>query len=84
MEQNENVAGVLETDITDNPTVSRTRELFSFLALINAYVPEFHLPMQQCQQILRPPDPIHGGPPFEERMEPFISFINNVFQRTRR
>lgn len=78
MEQNENVAGVLETDIT------RTRELFSFLALINAYVPEFHLPMQQCQQILRPPDPIHGGPPFEERMKPFISFINKVFQWTRR
>lgn len=69
MEQNENVAGVLETDITDNPTVSRTRELFSFLALINAYVPEFHLPMQQCQQILRPPDPIHGGPPVKKLMD---------------
>ncbi|CAI5671814.1 unnamed protein product [Oreochromis niloticus] len=69
------LAYVLDTDITVNPTVSKPRELFSFLALINAYVPEFYLPMQQCQQFLGPPDPIHGGPPFEKRMKPFTSFI---------
>ncbi|XP_042257292.1 sterile alpha motif domain-containing protein 9-like [Thunnus maccoyii] len=55
---------------------STNTQLFSFLALLNAYIPESYLLMSECQQILGPPDPIHGGPPFEERMKPFTPFIN--------
>ncbi|XP_078020688.1 sterile alpha motif domain-containing protein 9-like [Epinephelus lanceolatus] len=51
-------------------------QLFSFLALLNAYIPDAYLLMSECQKILGPPDPIHGGPPFEERMEPFTVLIN--------
>ncbi|XP_041821720.1 sterile alpha motif domain-containing protein 9-like isoform X2 [Chelmon rostratus] len=39
-------------------------------------VSESYLLMPECLQILGPPDPIHGGPPFEARMEPFTDFIN--------
>ncbi|XP_060887626.1 sterile alpha motif domain-containing protein 9-like [Labrus mixtus] len=61
--------------VRENPNSPNT-QLFSFLVLLNTYVPGSFLLMSECQQILGPPDPIHGGPPFEERMEPFISFIN--------
>ncbi|XP_047450840.1 sterile alpha motif domain-containing protein 9-like [Mugil cephalus] len=50
-------------------------KLFSFLALLNAYVPDSYITMDDCRRILGPPDPIHGGPPFEERMEPFTVLI---------
>lgn len=55
---------------------SPNTQLFSFLALLNAYIPDAFLLMSECQKILGPPDPIHGGPPFEERMEPFTVLIN--------
>ncbi|KAL7376033.1 hypothetical protein ABVT39_028266 [Epinephelus coioides] len=55
---------------------STNTQLFSFLALLNAYIPDAYLLMSECQKILGPPDPIHGGPPFEERMEPFTVLIN--------
>ncbi|XP_078132262.1 sterile alpha motif domain-containing protein 9-like isoform X2 [Sander vitreus] len=61
--------------VQQNPQSTSTK-LFSFLALLNAYIPEAYLLMPECQKILGPPDPIHGGPPFEERMEPFTCFIN--------
>ncbi|XP_034413618.1 sterile alpha motif domain-containing protein 9-like [Cyclopterus lumpus] len=56
-----------------NPMATNT-QLFSFLALLNAYVPESYLLMSECLQILGPPDPIHGVP-FEERVEPFSLLI---------
>lgn len=55
---------------------STNTQLFAFLVLLNKYVPDSYLLMSECQKILGPPDPIHGGPPFEERMEPFTVFIN--------
>ncbi|XP_040887815.1 sterile alpha motif domain-containing protein 9-like [Toxotes jaculatrix] len=61
--------------VQQNPDSPNTR-LFSFLALLKSYVPESYLLMSECQQILGPPDPIHGGPPFEERMEPFTDLIS--------
>ncbi|XP_062416826.1 sterile alpha motif domain-containing protein 9-like [Pungitius pungitius] len=57
-----------------NPDATNT-QLFSFLALLNAYLPQSSLLMSECQQILGPPDPIDGGPPFEERMKPFNILI---------
>ncbi|XP_054483457.1 sterile alpha motif domain-containing protein 9-like [Anoplopoma fimbria] len=65
---------LLSEYVKQNPTSTNT-QLFSFLALLNAYVPDSYLLMSECQQILGPPDPIHGGPPFEERMEPFPLFV---------
>lgn len=61
--------------------VNRNREstntqLFEILALLNAYDPEAFLFMSECQRILGPPDPIHGGPPFETRMRPFTALIS--------
>lgn len=50
--------------------------LFSFLALLKAYVPESYLLLSECQTVLGPPDLIYGGPPFEERMRSFISCIS--------
>uniref|UniRef100_UPI003AAAC2D2 sterile alpha motif domain-containing protein 9-like n=1 Tax=Centroberyx gerrardi TaxID=166262 RepID=UPI003AAAC2D2 len=38
--------------------------------------------MSQCQEILGPPDPIHGGPPFEKRMAPFTVFIKTFTPST--
>ncbi|XP_051256940.1 sterile alpha motif domain-containing protein 9-like [Dicentrarchus labrax] len=61
--------------VQQNPSSTNT-QLFSFLVLLNGYIPESYLLMSECQKILGPPDPIHGGPPFEERMEPFTPFIN--------
>ncbi|XP_028262440.1 sterile alpha motif domain-containing protein 9-like isoform X2 [Parambassis ranga] len=58
------------------PRWSTNTKVFSFLALLNAYVPDSYLLKDECQRILGPPDPIHGGPPFEERMEPFTRFIH--------
>ncbi|XP_071316041.1 sterile alpha motif domain-containing protein 9-like [Trachinotus anak] len=63
--------------VNNHPNSTNT-QLFSVLALLSAYVPGSYLLKSQCQQILGPPDPIHGGPPFEERMEPFTCFINKV------
>lgn len=67
---------LLEIDqyVKQNRTSTNT-QLFSFLALLKVYIPESYLLMSECQQILGPPDPIHGGPPFEERMKPFTPFI---------
>lgn len=61
--------------VENNPQ-SKNTELFSILALLNAYAPDSYLTTEQCQQILGPPDPIDGGPPFTERMEPFTSLIS--------
>ncbi|XP_071390720.1 sterile alpha motif domain-containing protein 9-like [Centroberyx affinis] len=61
---------------------SKNTKLFSLLALLKAYAPESYLPMSQCQEILGPPDPIHGGPPFEKRMEPFTAFIKTFTPST--
>ncbi|XP_014854843.1 PREDICTED: sterile alpha motif domain-containing protein 9-like [Poecilia mexicana] len=58
-----------------NQPLSTNTKLFSVLALLNAHDPESKLDFQDCQQILGPPDPSHGEPPFEERMEPFSCFI---------
>ncbi|XP_068584382.1 sterile alpha motif domain-containing protein 9-like [Cebidichthys violaceus] len=71
---------ILSRYMQQNPESTST-QLFSFLALLNAYVPESYLLMSECQQILGPPDPIHGGPPFEERMMPFNIFINESSQK---
>uniref|UniRef100_A0A8D3E2M7 Sterile alpha motif domain-containing protein 9-like n=1 Tax=Scophthalmus maximus TaxID=52904 RepID=A0A8D3E2M7_SCOMX len=61
--------------VIENPESTNT-QLFSMLALLSAYVPGSYLLESECQQILGPPDPIHGGPPFEERMKTFIDFIS--------
>lgn len=58
------------------PTWSTNTKVFSFLALLNAYIPDSYLLKDECQRILGPPDPIDGGPPFEERMEPFTRFVD--------
>ncbi|XP_071235217.1 sterile alpha motif domain-containing protein 9-like isoform X2 [Salvelinus alpinus] len=50
-------------------------QLLAFLSLVNAYVPGSHLLQSQCQAFLGPPDPIYGGPSFEQRMEPFTHLI---------
>uniref|UniRef100_A0A096M8U8 Uncharacterized protein n=1 Tax=Poecilia formosa TaxID=48698 RepID=A0A096M8U8_POEFO len=57
-----------------NP-MSTNSKLFSMLALLNAYVPNSYLIMEECRGILGPPDPIYGGPPFEVRMQPFSKLI---------
>lgn len=67
--------------LKQNPNAANT-QLFSFLALLNAYVPDSYLLMSECQQILGPPDPIHRGPPFEERMEPFAFLIQRSLPRS--
>lgn len=66
---------MLSSENSPKKNKSKKMQLFSFLAMLNAYDPEAYLLMSECQQILGPPDPIHGGPPFEKRMEPFIDFI---------
>ncbi|KAK1890437.1 Sterile alpha motif domain containing protein 9-like [Dissostichus eleginoides] len=66
---------MLSSEYSPKKPKSKKMQLFSFLAMLNAYDPEAYLLMSECQQILGPPDPIHGGPPFEKRMEPFIDFI---------
>lgn len=65
--------------VQQNRTSTNT-QLFSFLALLKMYIPESYLLMSECQRILGPPDPIHGGPPFEERMNPFTPFIDKSSQ----
>ncbi|XP_008433492.1 sterile alpha motif domain-containing protein 9-like [Poecilia reticulata] len=55
--------------------MSTNTKLFSMLALLNAYVPNSYLIMEECREILGPPDPIYGGPPFEVRMQPFSKLI---------
>ncbi|XP_023837652.1 sterile alpha motif domain-containing protein 9-like isoform X2 [Salvelinus sp. IW2-2015] len=50
-------------------------QLLAFLSLVNVYVPGSHLRQSQCQAFLGPPDPIYGGPSFEQRMEPFTHLI---------
>ncbi|XP_032438308.1 sterile alpha motif domain-containing protein 9-like [Xiphophorus hellerii] len=55
--------------------MSTNTQLFSMLALLNAYVPNSYLNMEECRKILGPPDPIYGGPPFEVRMQPFSELI---------
>lgn len=54
---------------------SRKSQLLAFVAQVNAYVPGSFLLQSQCLTFLGPPDPIHGGPPFEQRMEPFTHLI---------
>ncbi|KAG8005997.1 Macrophage mannose receptor 1, partial [Nibea albiflora] len=54
---------LLKQYVQQNRDATNT-QLFSFLALMNAYIPESYLLMSECQKILGPPDPIHGGPPF--------------------
>lgn len=69
------LVGRVSQYVQRNP-MSPNTQLFAFLALMNTYVPDSYLLMSECQKILGPPDPIHGGPPFEARMEPFTVFIN--------
>ncbi|XP_043952809.1 sterile alpha motif domain-containing protein 9-like [Gambusia affinis] len=64
----------ISAHVKDHPMSSNTK-LFSVLALLNAYVPNSYLNMEECREILGPPDPIHGGPPFEDRMQPFSELI---------
>ncbi|XP_076018550.1 sterile alpha motif domain-containing protein 9-like [Genypterus blacodes] len=70
----EDIAAEVSQYVARNQSAANTR-LFSFLALLNKYIPCSYLMMHECQQILRPTDPIYGGPPFEERMEPFTRLI---------
>ncbi|KAM9400924.1 sterile alpha motif domain-containing protein 9-like [Salvelinus alpinus] len=53
----------------------KNSQLLAFLSLVNAYVPGSHLLLSQCQAFLGTPDPIYGGPSFEQRMEPFTQLI---------
>uniref|UniRef100_A0A673VZS9 Sterile alpha motif domain-containing protein 9-like n=1 Tax=Salmo trutta TaxID=8032 RepID=A0A673VZS9_SALTR len=53
----------------------KNSQLLAFLSLVNAYVPGSHLLQSQCQEFLGPPDPIYGGPSFEQRMKPFTHLI---------
>ncbi|XP_034712991.1 sterile alpha motif domain-containing protein 9-like isoform X2 [Etheostoma cragini] len=68
-------ANFLSQYVQQNPKSTITK-LFSYLALLNAYIPEAYLQKTEYQKILGPPEPIHGGPPFEERMKPFMCLIN--------
>ncbi|XP_076018743.1 sterile alpha motif domain-containing protein 9-like [Genypterus blacodes] len=70
----EDIAAEVSQYVARNQRATNTR-LFSFLALLNKYIPRSYLMMHECRQILGPPDPIYGGPPFEERMEPFTRLI---------
>lgn len=70
----QHLSGPVAQYVRQHPKSTNT-QLFSFLALLNAYTPDSYLLMPECQKILGPPDPIHGGPPFEERMEPFTVLI---------
>lgn len=64
----------------------RKVQIASFLSLLNAYVTGSYLQESQCQEFLGVPrqDPIHGGPSFEERMEPFSHLIITFTQRVGR
>uniref|UniRef100_A0A4W5JF11 Si:ch73-252p3.1 n=1 Tax=Hucho hucho TaxID=62062 RepID=A0A4W5JF11_9TELE len=53
----------------------KNSQLLAFLSLVNAYVPGSNLLQSQCQAFLGPPDPIYGGPSFEQRIEPFTHLI---------
>ncbi|XP_014884695.1 sterile alpha motif domain-containing protein 9-like [Poecilia latipinna] len=64
----------ISAHVLTNP-MSTNSKLFSMLALLNAYVPNSYLIMEECRGILGPPDPIYGGPPFEVRMQPFSKLI---------
>ncbi|KAM9717417.1 sterile alpha motif domain-containing protein 9-like isoform 1-T2 [Menidia menidia] len=69
------------SEYVENSPGSTNTQLFSILSLLNAYLPESSLLMEQCQKILGPPDAIHGGPPFEERMQPFSTLIRVESER---
>lgn len=66
--------------VKQNPE-SKNTQLFTLLVLLNAYLPNSYLRMDECQQILGPPDLIHGGPLFNKRMEPFTFLISPVPER---
>ncbi|KAI3375686.1 hypothetical protein L3Q82_003985 [Scortum barcoo] len=74
-EMHQQLENIVSEYVQQNQTSTNT-QLFSFLALLSAYIPKSYLQMSECLKILGPPDPIHGGPPFEKRMEPFINYIN--------
>lgn len=69
-----NYESAISAYVQENPESTNTK-LFSILALLNAYLPESYLLMEECQTILGPPDLIHGGPPFQERMNIFTNLI---------
>ncbi|KAJ8345903.1 hypothetical protein SKAU_G00300960 [Synaphobranchus kaupii] len=54
---------------------AKSTKLLAVLALLNSYVPGSSLLKAECQAFLGPPDPIHGGPSFEDRMEPFTGLL---------
>uniref|UniRef100_A0AAZ3Q9Z6 Sterile alpha motif domain-containing protein 9-like n=1 Tax=Oncorhynchus tshawytscha TaxID=74940 RepID=A0AAZ3Q9Z6_ONCTS len=62
-------------DVRKKKRRPKKSQLLAFLSLVNAYVPGSHLLESQCQAFLGPPDPIYGGPSFEQRMEPFTHLI---------
>ncbi|KAK5875653.1 hypothetical protein CesoFtcFv8_026713 [Champsocephalus esox] len=62
-ERVEQLKQLLSSENLSQNNKSPKMQLFSFLAMLNAYDPEAYLLMSECQQILGPPDPIHGGPP---------------------
>ncbi|XP_055362269.1 sterile alpha motif domain-containing protein 9-like [Betta splendens] len=69
------VLGAIKAYVEKNPESTNT-QLFSFLALLSAYLPKSYLLKSECKKILGSPDPIDERPPFEERMKPFIALIN--------
>ncbi|XP_026171985.1 sterile alpha motif domain-containing protein 9-like [Mastacembelus armatus] len=74
-EEYQRLSETISEYVNTNRNATNT-QLFSFLALLNAYVPDSCLLMSECQKVLGPPDPIDGGPPFDERMKPFTALIN--------
>lgn len=75
MEKHQKLEDIVSEYVKQNRKSTNVK-LFSFLALLNTYIPESHLLMSECLKILGPPDPIHGGPPFKERMEPFNDYLD--------
>ncbi|XP_068444393.1 sterile alpha motif domain-containing protein 9-like [Clinocottus analis] len=63
--------------VQQNPKSTNT-QLFSFLALLNTYVPESYLLMSECQRILGPPDPIHGV--YKNRLIREATHLNDIIQ----
>ncbi|KAG5832687.1 hypothetical protein ANANG_G00293780 [Anguilla anguilla] len=77
----EYVKKVVSPILNDVQPSAKNTKLLSVLALLNSYAPGSSLLKSECQAFLGPPDPIHGGPSFEDRMEPFTGLLVTFSRR---
>ncbi|XP_066565939.1 sterile alpha motif domain-containing protein 9 [Amia ocellicauda] len=71
----EYIRGVVEKILKGVQSNERNTQLLSFLALMNSYLHGSSLLESNCMKFLGPPEPIHGGPSFKERMQPFSDLL---------